>query len=77
MEYPRSLAPRLRELARFFPAVVISGARQSGKTFLVRKTFPGHRYVSLDLPSVAEQAERNPAEFLRDHPAPLVVDEVQ
>jgi predicted AAA+ superfamily ATPase len=77
MEYPRSLAPRLRELARFFPAVVVSGARQSGKTFLVRTTFPGHRYVALDLPSVAEQAERNPAEFLRDHPAPLIVDEVQ
>jgi predicted AAA+ superfamily ATPase len=77
VEYPRSLAPRLRELARFFPAVVVSGARQSGKTHLVRKTFPRHRYVSLDLPSVAEQAERNPAEFLREHPAPLIVDEVQ
>jgi predicted AAA+ superfamily ATPase len=77
MEYPRALAPKLRELARFFPAVVISGARQSGKTFIVRRTFPGHRYVSLDLPSVAEQAERNSSEFLRDHPAPLIVDEVQ
>jgi predicted AAA+ superfamily ATPase len=77
VEFPRSLAPKLRELARFFPAVVVSGARQSGKTHLVRRTFPGHRYVSLDLPSVAEQAERNPAEFLRDHPAPLIVDEVQ
>jgi predicted AAA+ superfamily ATPase len=77
VEFPRSLAPKLRELARFFPAVVVSGARQSGKTHLVRRTFPGHRYVSLDLPSVAEQAERNPAEFLRDHPTPLIVDEVQ
>jgi uncharacterized protein len=77
MEYPRSLAPKLRGLARFFPAIVVSGARQSGRTFLVQKTFPGHRYVSLDLPSVAEQAERNPADFLHDHPAPLIVDEVQ
>lgn len=77
MEYPRAMAARLRHLARFFPALVLSGARQSGKTFLVRKTFPRHHYVSLDLPGAAEQAERNPSEFLRDHPAPLVVDQVR
>jgi uncharacterized protein len=77
MEFPRFIADKLEELARFFPAVVVSGARQSGKTFLVRKTFPGYHYVSLDLPSIAEQAERNPSEFLHDHPSPLVIDEVQ
>ncbi|MCX7037840.1 MAG: AAA family ATPase, partial [Spirochaetes bacterium] len=65
------------DLARFFPAVVLTGARQSGKTTLLRKTFAEHRYVSLDLPSVAEQAERNPAQFLAENPAPVVVDEVQ
>jgi predicted AAA+ superfamily ATPase len=77
VEFPRFLAKKLKEMARFFPAVVVSGARQSGKTFLVQKTFPRHHYVSLDLPSVAEQAERNPSEFLRDHPPPVVIDEVQ
>jgi predicted AAA+ superfamily ATPase len=77
MEFPRSIASKLKELARFFPAIVVSGARQSGKTFLVQKTFPRHHYVSLDLPSLAEQAERNPSEFLRNHPPPVVIDEVQ
>ena len=33
--------------------------------------------MSLDLPSEAEQAEREPARFLERHPPPLVVDEVQ
>ena len=33
MEFPRSIASKLKELARFFPAIVVSGARQSGKTF--------------------------------------------
>jgi predicted AAA+ superfamily ATPase len=65
------------DLARFFPAVVLTGARQSGKTTLLRNTFAEYRYVSLDLPSVAEQAERNPAQFLAENPAPVVVDEVQ
>ena len=77
MEYPRAMAPKLIDLARFFPAVVVSGARQSGKTFLVQKTFPRHNYVSLDLPSIAEQAERSSPAFMREHPQPVVIDEVQ
>lgn len=77
MEYPRAVAAKLLELARFFPAVLMTGARQSGKTFLVQRTFPRHHYASLDLPSVAEQAERNAPAFLRQHPQPLVIDEVQ
>ncbi len=75
--YPRSCAERVRDLARFFPAVVLSGARQSGKTTLLQTAFPDCRYVTLDLPSVAEQAERNPDQFLAENPAPLLVDEVQ
>ena len=77
MQYPRRCAGRVIELARFFPTVVLTGARQSGKTTLLRKAFAEHRYVSLDLPSIAEQAERNPAQFLAENPAPVVVDEVQ
>jgi predicted AAA+ superfamily ATPase len=77
IEYPRTIASKLLELARFFPTIVVSGARQSGKTFLVKKMFPRHHYVSLDLPSVAEQAERSAPAFLREHPQPVVIDEVQ
>jgi len=77
MEYPRTIAGKLLELARYFPAIAVSGARQSGKTFLVQKTFPRHHYVSLDLPSIAEQAERAAPAFLREHPQPVVIDEVQ
>jgi len=39
--------------------------------------FPSHQYVSLDLPSEAEQAEREPDRFLSRHPPPVIVDEVQ
>jgi hypothetical protein len=59
------------------PALLVTGARQAGKTALVRHVFPQHRYVSLDLPSEAEQAEREPAGFLERHGTPLVIDEVQ
>lgn len=75
--YPRHCAERLLRLAAHFPAVVVTGARQAGKTTLLRATFPNHTYVSLDLPSIADQAERNPDLFLQNHPPPVLVDEVQ
>ena len=59
------------------PVVVLTGARQTGKTSLVRRLFAAWQYVSLDLPSEAEQAEHDPRGFLARHPPPLVVDEVQ
>ena len=75
--FHRALTRRLQEAAAHFPAVVLTGPRQAGKTTLLRETFPDHRYVSLDLPSIAEQAEREPADFLADHPPPVLIDEVQ
>lgn len=66
-----------RRLAATFPAVVITGARQSGKTTLLRNAFPNHTYVTLDLPSVAEMADRDGAAFLRNYPGDLLIDEVQ
>ncbi len=77
MWIPRAVEPLLRRAAATRPAVVVTGARQTGKTSLVRRLFPEHGYVSLDLPSEAEQAERDPDAFLARHGAPLVVDEVQ
>ena len=77
MYIDRSLETRLHRLAKQFPAVVVSGARQTGKTTLLRHCFPDHNYISLDLPSKAEQAERDPDSFLSDHPDPVIIDEVQ
>ncbi len=48
-----------------------------GKTSLVRRAFPDHGYVTLDLPSEAALADRDPERFLALHPAPVIVDEVQ
>lgn len=75
--YHREIYERIGSLARQFAAVVLTGARQTGKTTLLRELFPGHHYVSLDLPSAAELADREPESFLAQHPAPVLVDEVQ
>lgn len=73
----RLVEPLLRQRAATRPVVVLTGARQTGKTSLMRRLFPDHAFVTLDLPSEAEQAEQDPGSFLARHPPPLIVDEVQ
>ena len=73
----RDIEPRLLRSTRTRPVVVVTGARQTGKTSTFRRLFPHHEFVSLDLPTEAEQAEKEPQTFLQRHPAPVIIDEVQ
>jgi hypothetical protein len=57
--------------------VVLTGARQTGKTSTLLRLFPNHGFVSLDLPTEAEQAEKEPHNFLGRNPSPMIIDEVQ
>lgn len=77
MWIPRTIEPQLRQLAATRPVVVLTGARQTGKTSTLRRLFPQHGFVSLDLPSEAAQAEAEPNAFLQRHPTPVILDEVQ
>ena len=77
MWIPRNVEPHLQRSARTRPIVVLTGARQTGKTSTFRRLFPGHEFVTLDLPTEAEQAEKEPQTFLRRHPSPVIIDEVQ
>lgn len=74
---PRTLAPHLARLARQYPVIALTGPRQSGKTTLARTAFPSFEYVNLEDPNLRREAETDGATFLRNHPAPLVVDEAQ
>ena len=57
--------------------MVLTGARQTGKTSTLRRLFPAAPLVSLDLPTEAEQAEKDPTVFLRRHGSPVIIDEAQ
>jgi predicted AAA+ superfamily ATPase len=73
----RDWASALQRLSGTFPAVILAGPRQVGKTSLLRREFPSYTYVSFDDPAAARQAETEPATFLSSLDEPVLFDEVQ
>lgn len=73
----RDIGPLISRLVAQRPVVVVTGARQVGKTTLLRRLLPGHQFASLDLPLEAALAEEQPKSFLARRPPPLLIDEVQ
>lgn len=74
----RSLERVVNSAAQDFPAVVVTGPRQSGKTTMLKHLFAGaYTYVSLEPPDVREAARSDPRGFLDLYPPPVILDEVQ
>jgi uncharacterized protein len=73
----RDLVTEILKAKKHFPVIVLTGARQVGKSTLLKHAFPNHTYVSLDRPLDAEEAEHDPELFLSKHKLPIIIDEVQ
>lgn len=74
---PRSAAPSLVKLARYYPIVALTGPRQAGKTTLARACFADKPYLSLEDPDVRLMATSDPRGFLAQFPDGAVLDEAQ
>jgi predicted AAA+ superfamily ATPase len=73
----RTIEPLLRRSAAEFPAITLTGPRQSGKTTVLKHVFGDtHEYVSLADPETRSWALRDPRDFLAKHPAPVMLDEI-
>lgn len=74
------MVPLVREALRDTPVVLLNGARQTGKSTLVRSGMlenRGARYLTLDDAGVLAAAEADPAGFLAGLSGPVILDEVQ
>src|SRR3989339_132233 len=77
MKY-RILTKTIKKAIKTFPAVVITGPRQSGKTTLLKELFSAtHTYVNLENLDIRNQAINDPNAFLNQYKAPLIIDEIQ
>jgi predicted AAA+ superfamily ATPase len=74
----RTLGATIRRALRTFPAVVVTGPRQSGKTTLLREEFGRRfRYTSLEDPDLRAISRSDPRGFLEKHAPPVILDEIQ
>jgi len=72
----RWITPQIKAAIKSFPVVVITGARQVGKSTLLQKEFKDFKYVSLDDFSTLQQARADPASLWIDSDH-VIIDEAQ
>lgn len=73
----RQITRTLQDLVTQFPVVVLSGARQVGKSTLLTHAFPAYKQVTFDPAQDIGNARSDPELFLNSNPAPLILDEIQ
>jgi len=73
----RSAERKLKDMAGYFKVVLVVGARQVGKSTLVRHAFPGVRDFTFDPDQDLFRAKADPDLFLDNFRSPLILDEIQ
>ena len=73
----RSIEYILQKSIRQTKVILITGARQTGKTTVIKNTFPEFNYITLDDENMLMLAKQDPSLFFKDQDFPLIIDEVQ
>ena len=77
---PRQLEGKIEKYVRQFPAVILTGARQTGKSTLLQHVFlkkDDWKYITLDQRGVLERIQSDPDLFIKDIDSNLIIDESQ
>ncbi len=77
MYYHRQLERKIIEISNTFACITLYGARQTGKSTMIRNLFPEYEYVTLDNSKERILASNDPELFLDAHEVPLIIDEIQ
>lgn len=74
---PRLLSSKILESSEYYPVIVITGPRQSGKTSLCRNIFPDFKYVNLENITTRANAANDMIGFLNSLGDKVIIDEIQ
>jgi predicted AAA+ superfamily ATPase len=77
MYIERKLTGKLKSLAQQFPVIFLTGPRQSGKSTLVKHSFPDYEYVNLEEKDIRDFAVQDPRGFLNLRGEKVIIDEAQ
>lgn len=78
MDYINRAAEKLaKEAVETYKSILVTGARQTGKSTMLEELFPDRKVVTFDDQFAEDQAKNNPTEFIDLNPPPVTYDEVQ
>lgn len=74
---PRLISSKIEEAHNFYPVIVITGPRQSGKSTLCRHLYPDYKYVNLEHITTRAAALADPVSYIENLGDKVIIDEVQ
>ena len=78
MAFERTITPVIEKLSKGFPVLLLTGMRQTGKSWIMeRLAGKGRRYITLDDLKARDLARNDPHRFIEENPPPVIIDEVQ
>ena len=77
MYYHRHIEPVVEWIAKRKPVLVLTGARQVGKSTMLKEIYKNINYVTLNRPLVRQSAKENPSLFFEANKPPVIIDEIQ
>ncbi|WP_427838767.1 ATP-binding protein [Actinobacillus pleuropneumoniae] len=75
--YSRQMKPLIEALIKQFPAVLVTGPRQVGKSTLLQHISEDYQYVTFDDPMLLSMTKNDPSLFMLNYSGKLILDEVQ
>ena len=78
MKYFKRLAEDvIHKQEKMFKAILVTGARQVGKTTMLKSIKPDIHYITLDDMILNQSAVEDPELFLKANKPPIIIDEIQ
>ena len=77
MYFHRHIEPVVERIAKRKPVIVLTGARQVGKSTMLKEIYQDISYITFNRPLVRESAKDNPSLFFEVNKPPIIVDEIQ